>query len=603
MWTAGVSGSVWPQLLLLQGGALALGSGRPGLGLWISAAGDGKDWTHTDVVAQHNRSVPAAQAFASLLQTTGYVGLSEIDDDVILMAYDRTEGLSTNNNKVGDMTEVYTVRIHVTVQAETRPAGKSPITTLTALKLDDGEYVTQSIVHSVSPGDADVKAAQAFAAALLAAPERHLSFRVDGEESGSLLASWPAKTLCSADMCSRSWDDPKSGLVVKLNVTNFTSDSGVWWVVGFENHGTTPTSIVSDVRPLQLSLPAATGNTSLRFASGSLATAKDFQPQEVPLEPGSTFTLPPELSAGEPGESGQVNVCSGRSSDGQWDVAGHDVYAGAMPFFGLDFGDGSAINTAIGWTGLWQANVSRGISNVSISAGLASSFSYWHGCDVPKEPGAIPEAQCADAVPIHSDSWLDGSDYRNFELASNSSKDLAVCRDACCADPACMSFGIDDHSPVPPGLHNCTANTVCCWLKNAIPSPKPSPPNYRTFSGFKPGVQESRPHGLHARLNPGERIRTPSILMQFTAATGDRFRATNLWRRLMLRHFSGLPTPSTSIVSFGNEVEQALPPHNRYDAAAMLQQLKIAKEKNVSAVGFNTFWMDAGWSAQRIMIM
>jgi len=91
--------------------------------------------------------------------------------------------------------------------------------------------------------------------------------------------------------------------------------------------------------------------------------------------------------------------------------------------------------------------------------------------------------------------------------------------------------------------------------------------------------------------------------MQFTAATGDRFRATNLWRRLMLRHFSGLPTPSTSIVSFGNEVEQALPPHNRYDAAAMLQQLKIAKEKNVSAVGFNTFWMDAGWSAQRIMIM
>ena len=116
MWTAGVSGSVWPQLLLLQGGALALGSGRPGLGLWISAAGDGRDWTHTDVVAQHNRSVPAAQAFANLLQTTGYVGLSEIDDDVILMAYDRTEGLSTNNNKVGDMTEVYAVRINVSVQ-------------------------------------------------------------------------------------------------------------------------------------------------------------------------------------------------------------------------------------------------------------------------------------------------------------------------------------------------------------------------------------------------------------------------------------------------------------------------------------------------------
>ena len=102
MWTAGVSGSVWPQLLLLQGGALALGSGRPGLGLWISAAGDGKDWTHTDVVAQHNRSVPAAQAFASLLQTTGYVGLSEIDDDVIAVQFGRASAVDYSSSSDDD---------------------------------------------------------------------------------------------------------------------------------------------------------------------------------------------------------------------------------------------------------------------------------------------------------------------------------------------------------------------------------------------------------------------------------------------------------------------------------------------------------------------
>ena len=57
---------MWPQLLLLSNGVLALSSGRPGLGLWVSADGSGDSWVFTNVAKEHNRhfAPPSPLAFA-----------------------------------------------------------------------------------------------------------------------------------------------------------------------------------------------------------------------------------------------------------------------------------------------------------------------------------------------------------------------------------------------------------------------------------------------------------------------------------------------------------------------------------------------------------
>ena len=57
------------------------------------------------------------------------------------------------------------------------------------------------------------------------------------------------------------------------------------------------------------------------------------------------------------GPSGWL-CCSGMSSDGS---IGHDGVksGGALPFFRLSFADNSAATVAVGWTGAWQANLTR----------------------------------------------------------------------------------------------------------------------------------------------------------------------------------------------------------------------------------------------------
>jgi hypothetical protein len=60
--SAGLPWSVWPQLLLLSNGVLALSSGRPGIGLWLSADGAGEAWEYYNIAAEHNRHAAAAAA-------------------------------------------------------------------------------------------------------------------------------------------------------------------------------------------------------------------------------------------------------------------------------------------------------------------------------------------------------------------------------------------------------------------------------------------------------------------------------------------------------------------------------------------------------------
>ena len=101
--------SVWPQAVLMGSGVLAVSSGRPGVGLWLSASGDGAAWEYHNVIAQHNNHVPRERRYPSAYanvskatdpdscdtshcMTTAYTGLVEAEPNTLLLAYDRRHG-------------------------------------------------------------------------------------------------------------------------------------------------------------------------------------------------------------------------------------------------------------------------------------------------------------------------------------------------------------------------------------------------------------------------------------------------------------------------------------------------------------------------------
>ncbi len=89
--------------------------------------------------------------------------------------------------------------------------------------------------------------------------------------------------------------------------------------------------------------------------------------------------------------------------------------------------------------------------------------------------------------------------------------------------------------------------------------------------------------GIHLRLHPGERIRSPRILM--LPWKGDRIDAHNQFRRLMLKYHApqdaGRPAmPPVAMASWGTRESE----HLHYLAAAKKAQAAV-----------DTYWIDAGW--------
>eukprot|EP01050_Picozoa_sp_SAG11_P001777 SAG11_NODE_82_length_17639_cov_6.427594_5_plen_448_part_00 len=292
---------------------------------------------------------------------------------------------------------------------------------------------------AVLPSPRDLGRASAWAERL--APRRdddatshHFTFEFGGQSSEALLRRWPRATRCVnttgiSDICTTTWHDPASGLTVSSEATCFIPGShpAVWWALRFANNGTGPTPILTDVRAAAITVPVGAGDAVLRYPSGSNAAPNDFQPREVALPGGaaSSATLPPQRQ------------CSGLPSDGQASPStpGHGyaggLAAGAAPFFRFDHADGASTLFAVGWTGMWQANISRSVGGaVHLQAGTAAGFGSWQDCDLGRNPPPAPLppvtpsqlAQCksqAVAIDNHS-NWLPGSDYVRMVTLSGS---------------------------------------------------------------------------------------------------------------------------------------------------------------------------------------
>lgn len=87
--------SVEPQIVRLANGILVLAGGRPGLFLWICTDGLGTDWQRWDLAKHHNQAVEDKACLFGLLdgviseQTTSYLSLLELDNNRLLICYDR----------------------------------------------------------------------------------------------------------------------------------------------------------------------------------------------------------------------------------------------------------------------------------------------------------------------------------------------------------------------------------------------------------------------------------------------------------------------------------------------------------------------------------
>ena len=95
--------------------------------------------------------------------------------------------------------------------------------------------------------------------------------------------------------------------------------------------------------------------------------------------------------------------------------------------------------------------------------------------------------------------------------------------------------------------------------------------------------------GTHLRLHPGEEIRTPSILVMHYV--GDRLHGQNLWRQLMLRHYS--PTPSGKPLELPVAASGATIGFNNVSESNQIQAIQNVKAKQLPV---DTWWIDAGWS-------
>ncbi|MEI6500051.1 MAG: alpha-galactosidase, partial [Armatimonadota bacterium] len=149
-----------------------------------------------------------------------------------------------------------------------------------------------------------------------------------------------------------TWTHEATGLQVRAVASLFTDFPVVEWVLHLKNTGEFDTPILSDILPLDVTLPLPAGKPcALRYAKGSQCKLDDFAPQQV--------LLAPDPATPQEAPSASVTLGThGRSSNG------------TLPFFNLDMGDEGLIG-AIGWTGGWKLNVSRDAEgNVHLQAGM-----------------------------------------------------------------------------------------------------------------------------------------------------------------------------------------------------------------------------------------
>lgn len=185
------------------------------------------------------------------------------------------------------------------------------------------------------------------------------SFTYGGVSSNELLTSWPRKceSVETPDQTEYKiqWQDPKTNLLVDVELISYKKYPAVDWVIYFENKGIQDTPILEDVQALDEMLNSGGGIGYINTIHGDdygIAGEESFAPYERPLYKGMTASYGPD--GGRPSSHG-------------------------FPFLDYQYGEDGVI-LAIGWTGQWAASLDHMNSNelTHVKAGMEKTHLLLH---------------------------------------------------------------------------------------------------------------------------------------------------------------------------------------------------------------------------------
>ena len=195
------------------------------------------------------------------------------------------------------------------------------------------------------------------------------SFRYDGQPVTEALREWRTDSVVRELDDSRiertfTYTDSNTGLEVRCIVTEYCDYPAVEWVVFFENKGSEPTLVISDVQAADFSLLCTgMGDFVVHHADGSHADPTDFHPRDTKLTHGEELRFAPY---------------GGRSSDG------------VLPYFNLKTPDGNGVIAAIGWTGQWAASFTQqSDADVKFQAGMETTRLKLHPGEKIRTPSIL----------------------------------------------------------------------------------------------------------------------------------------------------------------------------------------------------------------------
>ena len=188
-------------------------------------------------------------------------------------------------------------------------------------------------------------------------------FKYGGKDSEGFIGGWQKSREAVAseggEIDRQTFSDPATGLKVTAEVRTFKDYDAVEWVLRFNNEGKADTPIIADIEPLLATVPAAKdARAVLYFGRGSSGQQNDFEPQQQNLDRDRSIHL---------------ESSGGRSSDG------------TLPYFDLQVDHGGVIG-AIGWTGNWRADFTRGNEGIQMSAGMQRTHLLLHPGEVIRTP-------------------------------------------------------------------------------------------------------------------------------------------------------------------------------------------------------------------------
>ena len=190
-----------------------------------------------------------------------------------------------------------------------------------------------------------------------------ISFRYGDRNARELLPTYAHRETSEpapgGTLIHHVFEDPASGLRVRVHVRTFHQFAAWDWVLDFENTGDSDTDILEDILPLDLTCAIdAEENAYLHYARGSQCRMDDFLPMLHTVGPQSHLVLAPE---------------GGRSSNG------------VLPFMNLHHEGGGAI-LAIGWSGQWQAVFDRQDESLRLTAGMQKTHLRLHPAEKIRTP-------------------------------------------------------------------------------------------------------------------------------------------------------------------------------------------------------------------------